>query len=120
MVCRLGGMPNLHRFFEGCEIPHVWEKAQDDSRIEPFDVAEYTAIEQAVSIWWLSKNKPLYWKVDQLNAGFEGLNIGQFFRTMLTRHPKMNPSYHDIQLDLPGDDQAVPTADSPAPPQHQS
>ena len=34
---------------------------------------------------------------------------------MPDRHPQMYPSFHDIQLDLPGDDQAVPTAVSPAP-----
>ena len=71
-------MPNLNRFFEGCGIPqYVWENAQDDSKIEPAEVAEYSAIEQAISTWWVSNNtKPLYWKIDQLQAGFEELNIG--------------------------------------------
>ena len=47
-------MPNLDRFFEGCEIlPYVWRNAQKDSKIEPTEVAEYSAIEQAVCIWWL-------------------------------------------------------------------
>ena len=45
-------MPNLNRFFEGCEIPqYVWRNAQEDSKIEPAEMAEYSAIEQAVSIW---------------------------------------------------------------------
>ena len=52
-------MPDLNRFFEGYGIPHyVWRNAQEDSRIEPAEMAEYSAIEQAVSIWWLSNNKP--------------------------------------------------------------
>ena len=34
---------------------------------------------------------------------------------MLERHPQMYPSYHDIQLDLPETDQAVPYSDSHAP-----
>ena len=60
-------------------------------------VAEYSAIEQALSTWWISnKAKPLYWKIDQLQAGFEELNIGSFFRNMLERHPQMDPSYHEI------------------------
>ena len=66
-------------------------------------MAEYSAIEQAVSIWWLSNNKPLYWKIDQLQAGFEKLNIGKFFKSMLERHLEMNYFFHDIQLDLPED-----------------
>ena len=88
VVSHLKGMPNLDRFFEGCEIPHyVWRYAQEDSKIEPAEVAEYLAIEQAVSIWWLSNNKPLHWKVEHLQAGFERFNIGKFFKSMLERHP---------------------------------
>ena len=57
VVSHLKGMPNLNRFFEGCEIPHyVWRNAQEDSKIEPAEMAEYSAIEQAVCIWWLSNN----------------------------------------------------------------
>ena len=54
-------MPDLNKFFEGCGIPqYVWTNAQEDSKIEPAKVAEYSAIEQAVSIWWFSNNKPLH------------------------------------------------------------
>ena len=110
-------MPNLDKFFEGCEIPpYVWRNAQEDSKIEPAEMAEYSAIEQAVCIWWLSNNKPLYWKIEHLQAGFENLNTGKFFKSMLERYPQMYPSYHDIQLDLPETDQAAPSSDSHAPP----
>ena len=78
-------------------------------------MAEYSAIKQAVSIWWLSNNKPLYWKIEQLQAGFEKLNIGKVFKSMLERHPQMNPSFHDLQLDLPEDSQAAPTSGPPTP-----
>ena len=65
VVSHLKGMPDLNRFFEGCGIPHyVWRNAQEDSRIEPAEKAEYSAIEQAKSIWWLSNNKPLYCKIE--------------------------------------------------------
>ena len=54
-------MPDLDRFFKGCGIPpYVWRNALEDSKIEPAGIAEYSATEQAVSIWWLSNNKPLY------------------------------------------------------------
>ena len=109
-------MPNLDKFFEGCEIsPYVWRNAQEDNKIEPAEVPEYSAIQQAVCIWWLSNNKPLYWKIEHLQAGFENLNIGTFFKSMLERHPQMYLSYHDIQLDLPETDQAAPSSDSHAP-----
>ena len=109
-------MSNLDRFFEGCEIPHyVWRNAQEDSKIEPAEMTEYSAIEQAVSIWWLSNNKPIYWKVEHLLNGFEKLNIGKFFKSMLERHPQMYPSFNDIQLDLPGNNQATPSSDLPVP-----
>ena len=79
MVSHLKGMPDSDRFFDGCEIPHyICRNAQEDSKIEPAEMAEYSAIEQAVSIWWLSNNKPLYWKIEHLQAGFENLNIGKF------------------------------------------
>ena len=81
-------------------------------------MAECSAIEQTVSIWWLSNNKLLYWKVEHLQNGFEKLNIGRFFKSMLERHPQMYPSYHDIQLDLPETDQAAPSSDSHASPLH--
>ena len=117
VVSRLRGMPNLEKFFEVCGIPqYVWKSAQEDSKIEPADVAEYSAIEQTISTWWISnKAKPLYWKIDQLQAGFEELNIGRFFRDMLERHPQMDPSYHEIQLDMPGDNQTCSRADLPPP-----
>ena len=111
MVSHLRGIPDLNNFFEGCGIPqYVWTNVQKDSKIEP-DIA----IEQAVSIWWLSNNKPLYWKIEQLQAGFENLNIGKFFMAMLERHPQMNPSFHDIQLDLPENGQAAPSSGPPTP-----
>ena len=78
-------------------------------------MAEYSAVVQAVSRWWLSNNKPLYWKIEQLQASFEKLNIGKFFKSMLERHPQMNPSFHDIQLDLPEDGQAAPSSGLPTP-----
>ena len=109
-------MPNLDRFFEGCEIPHyVWRNAQEVSKIEPAEMPEYSAIEEAVSIWWLSNNKSLYWKVEHLQAGFEKLNIGKFFKSMLERHPQMYPSFHDIQLDLPENNQVAPSYGPPTP-----
>ena len=112
----LHGMPDLNKFFEGCEIPeYVWTNALVDSEIEPAEIAEYSAIEQAVSIWWLSNNKPIYWKTEQLQAGFENLNIGKFFKAMLERHPQMNPFFNDIQLDLPENGQAAPSFGPPTP-----
>ena len=117
IVSRLRGMPNLDSFFDICGVPqYVWKHAQEDSKIEPAEVAEYSAIEQTIGTWWVSnKTKPLYWIVDQLQAGFEELRIGRFFREMLQRHPQMDPSYHEIQLDLPGDSQAGPGSDLPPP-----
>ena len=116
VVSRLRGMPDLNKFFEVCGIlQYVWKNAQEDSKM-PAEVAEYSAIEQTISIWWISnKTKPLYWKIDQLQAGFEELNIGRFFRNMLERHPQMDPSYHEIQFDLPGDSQTGSRADLPPP-----
>ena len=109
-------MSNINKFFEGCGIPqYVWTNDQEDSKIEPAEIAEYSAIEQAVSIWWLSNNKPPYWKIEQLQAGFENLNIGKFFKSMLERHPQMNTLFHDIQLDLPENGQAAPSSSPPSP-----
>ena len=110
-------MPNLDKFFEVCGIPqYIWQNAKEDSKIEPAEVAEYSAIDQTISTWWISnKAKPLYWKIDQLQAGFAELNIGRFFRDMLQRHPQMDPSYHEIELDLPGDNQTCSRADLPPP-----
>ena len=80
VVSCLKGMLDLNRFLEGCGIPHyVWRNAQEDSRIEPAEMAEHSAIEQAVSIRCLINNKPIYWKIEQLQAGFE--------KSMLERHP---------------------------------
>ena len=75
-----------------------------------------SAIEQAIGTWWISnKTKPLYWIVEQLQTGFEELRIGRFFRDMLQRHPQMDPSYHEIKLDLPGASPAGPGSDLPPP-----
>ena len=110
-------MSNLNRFFEVCGIPqYVWQNAQEDSQIEPAEVAEYSAIDQTISTWWISnKTKPLYWKIDQLQAGFEELNIGRFFRDMLERHPPNGPLVSWNQLDLPGVSQTGSRANLPPP-----
>ena len=79
------------------------------AKFEPAEVAEHSAIEQAVSIWWLSNNEPLYWKVQHLQAGLERLNIGKSFKSMLERHPQMYSSFYDIQSDLPENNQAAPS-----------
>ena len=45
-------MPNLDSFFDICGVPqYVWKHAQEDSKIEPAEVAEYSAIEQAIGTW---------------------------------------------------------------------
>ena len=107
IVSRLNGMLSLDKFFQTCGIPrYVWKNAQEDSKLGPANMAEYSAIEQTICIWWISIDaKPLYWKVDQLQAGFEELNLGRFFRGLLQKFPQMDPTYHEIQLDLPGDNQ---------------
>ena len=47
MVSHLRGMPDLNKFFERCGIPqYVWTNAWEDSKIEPAEMAEYSAIEQ--------------------------------------------------------------------------
>ena len=117
VVSRLNGMLSLDKFFQICGIPrYVWKNAQEDSKLGPANMAEYSAIEQAICIWWISSNaKPLYWKVDQLQAGFEELNLGRFFRGLLQKFPQMDPTYHEIQLDLPGDDQTSSTIGSHPP-----
>ena len=52
VLSHLKGIPNLDRFFQGCWIPqYVWRNAQEDNRIEPAEMVEYSAIEQAVCIW---------------------------------------------------------------------
>ena len=52
VVSRLRGVPNLNKFFEACGIlQYVWKNAQEDSKIEPTEVAEYSTIEQTISTW---------------------------------------------------------------------
>ena len=52
VVSILRGMPNLDNFFDICGVPqYVWKHAQEDSKIEPAKVAEYSAIEQAIGTW---------------------------------------------------------------------
>ena len=86
-------MPNLNKFFEACGFPqYIWQNAQEDSKIEPAEVTEYSAIEQAISTWWISnKAKPLYWKIDQLQAGFEELNMVDSSEICLKDTPKWIP-----------------------------
>ena len=117
VVSGLKGMPKLDSFFDICGVPqYVWKHTQEDSKIEPAEVAEYSAIEQALGTWWVSnKTKPLYWIVYQLHAGFEELRVGRFFKEMLERHPQVDPSYHDIQLDLTGNSRIGPGSDLPPP-----
>ena len=57
---------NLKSFFDftiGCNIPnHIVRKAIEDNDPKDGDISLENCVVQALTIWWMSSNRPAIWK----------------------------------------------------------
>ena len=65
---------NLQAFFDfaiGCGIPsHIVRKAIEDNDPSDDDISLEECVVQALTIWWISSNRPAFWKSEKIKQGF--------------------------------------------------
>ena len=109
-------MPNLDRFFEGCDIPPMFEEMpRKTAKLNLLKWLSFQLLSKLYGYGGLVIISHYIGKLSIYRLALRTLNIGKIFKSMLERHPQMYPSYHDIQLDLPETDQAAPSSNSHAP-----
>ena len=87
---------NLKAFFDfaiGCGIPnHIVRKAIEDNDPSDDDISLEDSVVQALTIWWISSNRPAIWKSEKIKQGFVGLHMPGIYACLGKRHPTLDPT----------------------------
>ena len=86
---------NLQAFFDfaiGCGIPsHIVQRAIEDNDPSDDDISLEDCVVQALTVWWLSSNRPAIWKSERIRQGFVKLHMPGIHSCLIKRHPTMDP-----------------------------
>ena len=103
---------NLQDFFDfaiGCGIPsHIVGRAIKNNDPSDDDISLRDCIVQALTVWWLSSNRPAIWKSERIRQGFAKLHVPGIHSCLIKRHPTMDPKppvptiQNDLQPDTSG------------------
>ena len=85
---------SLQAFFDfvaGCDIPvHIVRRAIEDNDPSDGEVSLENCVAQALSIWWLSSNRPAVWKSNKVIQGFVKLHMPGIHSCLVKRHPTLD------------------------------
>ena len=86
---------NLQAFFDfaiGCGIPsHMVRKAIEDNDPSDDDISLEDCVVQALTVWWLSTNRPAIWKSEKIRQGFAKLHMPGIYACLINRHTTLDP-----------------------------
>ena len=86
---------NLQAFFDfviGCGIPScIVQRAIEDNDPSDDDMSLEDCVAQALTIWWLSSNRPAIWKSERIRQGFVKLHMPGIHSCLIKGHPTMDP-----------------------------
>ena len=86
---------NLQAFFDfaiGCGIPsHIVLKAIEDNDPSDDDISLEDCVVQALTVWWLSSNRPAIWNSERIRQDFVKLHMPGIHSCLIKRHPTMDP-----------------------------
>ena len=86
---------NLQVFFDfaiGCGIPsHIVQRAIEDNDPSDDDISLEECAVQALTVWWLSSNRPAIWKSERIRQGFVKLHMPGIDTCLMKRHPTLDP-----------------------------
>ena len=86
---------NLQAFFDfaiGCGIPsHMVRRTIKDNDPSDDDISLEDCVVQALTVWWLSSNRPAIWKSDRIRQGFVKLHMPEIHTCLIKRNPTMDP-----------------------------
>ena len=87
---------NLQAVFDfaiGCGIPsHMVRKAIEDNDPSDYDISLEECVVHALTIWWLSTNRPAIWKSEKIRQGFLKLHMPGIYACLIERHPTLYPT----------------------------
>ena len=86
---------NLQAFFDfalgyGVSSRIVCRAIQDSDPSDD-DISLDDCVAQALTVWWLSSNKPAIWKSDRIRQGFVKLHMPGIHSCLIKRHPTLDP-----------------------------
>ena len=86
---------NLQVFFDfakGCGIPsHIVQRAIEDNDPSDDDISLEDYVVQALTVWWLSSNRPAILKSERIRQGFVKLHMPGIHSCLIKRHPTVDP-----------------------------
>ena len=86
---------SLQAFFDfarGCHISsHIVKKAIEDNDPSDNDISLDDCVAQALTVWWLSSNKPAIWKSDRIRQSYVKLHMPGIHSCLIKRHPTLDP-----------------------------
>ena len=86
---------NLQTFFDfslGFGIPsHIVHRVIEDNDPSDDDISLDDCVAKALTVWWLSSNKPVIWKSDRIRQGFVKLHMPGIHSCLIKRHPTLDP-----------------------------
>ena len=85
---------NLQAFFDfaiGCGIPsYMVRKAIEDNDPSDDDISLEECVVQALTVWWLSTNRPAIWKSKKIRQDFVKLHMPGIYACLIKRHPTLD------------------------------
>ena len=79
-------------FAIGCGIPsRIVRKTIEDNDPSDHDISLEDCVVQALTIWWISSNRPAIWKSEKIKQGFVGLHMPRIYACLIKRHPTLDP-----------------------------
>ena len=83
---------NLQAFFDFCGVPScIVRRAIEGNNSSDDDISLEECVVQALTVWWLSSNRPAIWKLEKIRQGFVKLHMPGIHLCLMKRHPTMDP-----------------------------
>ena len=93
IVFYISSLQAFSDFALGCAIPScIVCKAIEYNEPSDEDISLDDCVAQALTVWWLSSNKPAIWKSDRIRQGFVKLCMPGIHSCLIKRHPIMDPN----------------------------
>ena len=67
-------------------------KAIEDNDPSDGDISLEDCVVQALTIWWISFNRPAIWKSEKIRQGFVKLHMPRIYACLIKRHPTLDPT----------------------------
>ena len=67
-------------------------KAIEDNDPSDDDISLEDCVVQALTIWWISSNRPAIWKSEKIKLGFVALHMPGIYACLIKRHPTLDPT----------------------------